>query len=135
MNNFESYELSPFQLEGQIKLDEKRGLIKICHSGDGHLILFCDAQYALFSQTEVTPLRIADIDAALGFVLDIGIKRIKRLASGGFYFGETLTQSQSDKKVDQSNFDATVFERFVSLLDRHYQSGDPARALRNSYLL
>lgn len=138
MDTFESYELLPFALEGQINLGEKRGLIKICRSGDGHIILFCDVPYVSPSTTEVTPLKIADIDAALGFVLDIGIRRTKWLTRGGFYFGEPLTQPQSMRKVAQADFDATLFERLVSALDHHYQSGNAEReslAVRTNYLL
>jgi hypothetical protein len=138
MDNFESYELLPFALEGQINLGEKRGLIKICRSGDDHIILFRDSPYALPSTTESTPLGVADIDAALGFVLDIGIRRTKWLARGGFYFGEGLVQPQSRRKVAQADFDPALFDQLVSALDRHYQSGNSeseSLAVRTNYLL
>jgi hypothetical protein len=138
MDNFESYELLPFALEGQINLGEKRGLIKICRSGDDHIILFRDSSYALPSTTESTALGVADIDAALGFVLDIGIRRTKWLARGGFYFGKSLVQPQSRRKVAQADFDPALFDQLVSALDRHYQSGNSeseSLAVRTNYLL
>jgi len=138
MDSFESYELLPFALEGQIDLGEKRGLIKICRSDDDRIVLFCNAPYVSPSTTESTPLRIADVEAALGFVLDIGIRRTKWLTRGGFYFGEVLTPPQSMRKVAQADFDASLFDRLVSAIDRHYQSGDPnseSLALRSNYLL
>jgi hypothetical protein len=98
MNSFECYELSPFPLEGQINLGEKRGLIKIGHSPDGRVILFCNAPFLSASTAEATPLDIADLDACLGFVLDIGIKRTRWLTRGGFYFGKPLTQPQVTRK-------------------------------------
>jgi hypothetical protein len=138
MDNFESYELLPFALEGQIDLGEKRGLIKICRSDDDHIILFRDSPFALFSTTESTPLGVADFDAALGFVLDIGIRRTKWLARGGFYFGLSLVQPQSMRKVTQADYDGDLFDRLVSALDRLYQSGNAeseSLAVRTNYLL
>jgi hypothetical protein len=70
--------------------------------------------------------------------LDIGIRRTKWLTRGGFYFGHSLSPSQSTKKVTQADFDATLFDRLISELDRHYQSGESKReslAVRTNYLL
>jgi hypothetical protein len=89
MDSFESFELLPFMLDGQINLGEKRGLIKIYSSDDDHITLFRDSAYVSPSTAESTPHTVADIDAALGFVLDIGIRRTKWLTRGGFYFGES----------------------------------------------
>ena len=138
MGSFESYELSRFELEGQIDLGEKRGLIKIGRSDDDHIILFCNDRYSSPSPTETTPLNVADLDAALGFVLDIGIRRTKWLTRDGFYFGTVRDPAQSLRKVKQSDFDATLFDRLVSTIDRHYQSGDSkseSLAVRTNYLL
>jgi hypothetical protein len=138
MDTFESYDLLPFALEGQINLGEKRGLIKIYRSDDDHIILFRNSPYVSPSTTESTPHRVADIDAARGFVLDIGIRRTKWLARGGFYFGQSLVPPQSRRKVTQADYDADLFDWLVSALDRHYQSDNSeseSLALRTNYLL
>lgn len=138
MDSFASYELVNFALEGRINLGEKRGLMSICRSDDDHIILFCDEPYSSPSSTEATPVSATDIDAALGFVLDIGIRRTKLLARGGFYFGLASTQVQSLRKITQADFDATLFDKLVSALDRHYQSGNSESesfAIRTNYLL
>lgn len=138
MGSFEYYELLRFELEGQIDLGEKRGLIKIGRSEDDHIILFCNALYSSPSLTEATPLNVADLDAVLGFVLDIGIRRTKWLTRDGFYFGMVRDPAQSLRKVKQSDFDATLFDKLVWTINRHYQSGDSkseSLAVRTNYLL
>lgn len=138
MRSFASYELLRFELEGQIDLGERRGLIKIGRSDDDHIVLFCNELYTSPSPTETRPLSVADIDAALGFVLDIGIRRTKWLTQGGFYIGTVRHPAQSERKVKQSDFDALLFDRLVSMIDRYYQSGDSksaSLAVRANYLL
>jgi len=139
MTNFNSYELSPFEIEGQIDLAERCGLIKVYRSDDSRVVLLCDASYGTLSQTEPTPLKIADLDAVLGFVLDIGIKRVRWLTfGGGFFAAQPLTQSQSMRKVAQPDFDGSLFDEIITFLDRYYQSGDvgkEAAAMRANHLL
>jgi hypothetical protein len=120
MDDYESHELAPFPLEGEIKL-EKFGLIKIYRAGDGRLALFREVKYA--ETTEVTPTNIADIDAALGLVLDVGIKRVRWLTGGGgFYFGEALEPSRPKRALTQADYDPVLFEQLVSSLNSRFQS-------------
>src|ERR1700720_3192472 len=103
---FESCQLVDFNIQGQIILSEKFGLIKLLRSEDGLLILVGDANYGRIDQENPSPASFANPDSILGFVLDIGIQREKRLTYGhGFYFGTKLTQQQSSRIVSQKDFD------------------------------
>jgi hypothetical protein len=135
MDRFESYELYPFNVEGQIVLGDKFGLIKIFRSQDERIILLCHNKYQTIEKP--TPASIANLDAALGFVLDIGIKRNGLLVRDGFYLGES-TQPQSQKVIKQASFDASVFETVVSIINHYYQSNQRDKeslAVRTNFLL
>ncbi|HCW31879.1 MAG: hypothetical protein UT36_C0007G0055 [Candidatus Peregrinibacteria bacterium GW2011_GWF2_39_17] len=94
-----SFELTEFNLDGSINLDEKFGFIKIMRSEDGTLILARDGDYGVISATAPTPATISDLDSTLGFVLDIGIRKEKALTFGhGLYFGMNLVKSTQSKK-------------------------------------
>jgi hypothetical protein len=52
--------------------------------------------------------------------------------------GKALVPPQSRRKVTQADYDADLFDRLVSALDRHYQSGNSeseSLAVRTNYLL
>ena len=136
---YQSFELTDFNIDGHIILGDKLGLLKIMRSEDGRLILVSDADYGVIDHGQPTQVEKADINAVLGFVLDIGIKREKHLTYGdGFYFGTTLITSQSAKKVSQSDFDEALFEKAASAINSHYQSSDAEKslgAMRINYLL
>lgn len=127
---FESTQITDFNLEGQIVLSEKFGLVKICRSDDGMLMIIGDNQYGLIDQEKATPASFLRVDSLLGFILDIGIQRIKRLTVGhGFYFGMKYMDPQSMRKVDQSDFDKEVFEKIGAGINSYYQSGDRQKEL------
>lgn len=138
--NIDSFELTEFNLAEDINLGEKFGLIKITRSEDGRLILVRDGNYGLISGTTPTVATISDLDASLGFVLDIGIRKEKALTSGhGYYFGLKLVKSiQSEKKVTQADFDALLLDKIVSTIDAKYHSrysSSQRKALQINHLL
>jgi|GEM_PF-2629306 len=139
MENFYSYQLTNFNLQEQVNLGGKFGLLKILKSDDGKLVLISDADFGIIDQNNPTPAKISNLDAALGFVLDIGIRREKQLTIGnGFYFGGSLIPVQSEKPIGQKNFDEPLFEKIVSSINTNYQSPDKlkeAAAIRMNYLL
>jgi len=136
---YQSFELTDFNIDGQIILGDKFGLLKILRSEDGRLILVSNADYGVIDHSQPTPVEKANISAILGFVLDIGIRREKHLTYGdGFYFGTTLVTSQSSKKVSQNDFDEVLFEKIALVINTHYQASDaekPLEATRVNYLL
>jgi hypothetical protein len=102
MSKLESFELTDFNLEGHIALSKELGLLKILRSGDGRLILVTDNEYDKIDHEKPVVSKIANIDSLLGFVLDIGIQRERRLTYGdGFYFGQPLIPAQSRRRVNQ----------------------------------
>jgi hypothetical protein len=127
MKDINSYELTAFNLEGQINLGEKCGLLKITRSDDDRLILVTDANYDLIDSDTPKPLKFANVDSALGFVLDIGIRKEKKLTYGhGFYFGTKLIAAQSTKIVSQGSFDTPLIEKIVTKINDKFHSNDPA---------
>ena len=136
MSRFESFELTSFNLEGRINLPEQFGLITILKSDDGKIVLVRSGEYV--SVTEPVPATRTNLEAVLGFVLDIGIRRERQLTlGGGFYTGE-LAHAQSMKIVKQSDFDRPLFEHIKASLDAYYQSGDTAKesiAITTNYLI
>lgn len=130
MSDLSSYELTDFNLQGHIKLGEKLGLVKLMRSEDGRLILVAEDNYERVNATEPIPNRVSKIDDILATVLDIGIRREKRLTfSGGFYFGTKLTQVQSNKVVEEKDLDLGLMEDMDSKLQAYYQSGDTLREI------
>jgi hypothetical protein len=123
MSRFDSFELTAFNLERQINLGEKYGLIKILKSDDGKIVLVCDGEYGTLDQIQPTQLSVANPDAALGLVLDIGIRRDKQLTiGGGFYAALPLMTVQSNRPIKQADFDEGLFEQIKANLDRCFQS-------------
>jgi len=130
MSRFDSFELTAFNLEGQINLGERYGLIKILKSEDGKVVLVCDGEYGTLDQVNPTKLSVANTDAALGLVLDIGIRREKQLTiGGGFYAASPLRTVQSNRPIKQADFDEGLFEQIKGSLDRCFQSGVHAKEL------
>src|SRR5436305_2290015 len=97
------YQLTEFGLEGgQITLRGAAGLVKICRSDDGVLMLVCEDVAGIVDPAQPVAVNFAVADTILGFVLDIGIQRIKVLSRGsGYYFGEQLQSPQSKRVVGQ----------------------------------
>lgn len=138
--NIDSFELSEFNLNGGIVLDEKFGFIKIIRSPDGKLILVRDGDWGTISATTPTLANISDLDSILGFVLDIGIRKEKALTMGhGFYFGhELIPHFQSPKQVSQSDFDPDLLEEIVNAINTKYHSRysrSQRKALQLNHLL
>ena len=141
MPEYESYELTEFNLDKgcHIPLPLELGLLKIMRSDDGHLLLICDGSYRLIDQDKPTHANIGDIDAMLGFVLDIGIRKEKKLTYGsGFYFGTKLTQSQSAKKISNADFDIEFYRKIEKAINGQFKSGNKekeTKAIRLNHLL
>jgi len=140
MNEMDTYELTEFNLKDAIILDEKCGLIKITRSDDGRLILVCDGSYDLIPQEGPSERPIASVDSALGFTLDIGIRKEMKLTSGsGYYFGiKFIDKPQSVREVSQADYDGGLLEKIVSTIDSKFHSTYPPsqrRALRLNHLL
>jgi hypothetical protein len=136
----DSWQLTEFNLDGrQIKLSDKFGLVKIIRSEDGLLVLIDDGTYGLIDQDKPTPSSFLRTDSLLGFVLDIGIQRTKRLTYGhGFYFGTKLVEVQSNKKVSQVHFDKDVYDDIGTKIETYFQSGDKHKeqeAIKIQFLL
>jgi len=124
MSRFDSFELTAFNLEGQINLGERYGLIKILKSDDGKIVLVCDGEYGTLDQIKPTELSVTNTDAALGLVLDIGIRRERQLTiGGGFYAALPLMTVQSNRPIKQAGFDEGLFEQIKGNLDHCFQSG------------
>lgn len=136
---FEIYELTEFNVDGKIDLQEKCGLFRIERSEDGRLILVCDSDYGLIDIDNPSPGKILDIEAALSFVLDIGIRKEKQLAYNGYYFGKKLIRHpQSEKIISQESFDGELLERINTITNGLYQSGDAikeAEAMQITHIL
>ena len=139
MNELESWELTDFNIDGHITLSQKFGHLKMMRSDDGKLILASYANYGVIDQTQPTPTSFFNPDSTLGFVLDIGIQKEKRLTLiSGFYFGSKMIQAQSQKKVSQAEFNQTLFEKIGTLVETYFQSGDNAKeieAIKLQFLL
>jgi hypothetical protein len=139
MGELESWELTDFNIDGHITLSQKFGHLKIMRSEDGALILVGNADYGLIDQTQPTPTSFFNPDTTLGFILDIGIQKEKKLTSGsGFYFGHQIIQAQSKKKVSQADFDQTLFEKIGTTVQAYFQSGDKVKeveAIKLQFLL
>ncbi len=122
---FESWKITDFNLNGQINLGNKFGLIKIMRSDDGTLILVGDAEYGVIDQEKPSTASFLRPDSILAFVLDIGIQREKMLSrESGFYFGIRLIREQSLRVVSQKDFDENIFEKIGFLIDSYSRSGD-----------
>lgn len=130
MSEYNSWELTDFNIDGHIALSQKYGHLKMMRSEDGTLILVGDADYGLIDQTQPTPTSFFNPDTTLGFVLDIGIQKEKQLTyRSGFYFGTRYIHPQSQKKVSQTDFDQTLFEKIGDLIQSHFQSGNSAKEI------
>lgn len=131
--NFNSYELTEFNLkkDEHINLHEKRGLIKIMRVDDGKLILMKDAGYGVIDHSRPTPASVADTEAMLGFVMDIGVRREVALTPGGSgaYLPSALP-SQSEKVISQADYDKDLMDQIDAYVDGGYQSGDADRMVR-----
>lgn len=122
---FESWKLTNFNLDGQINLGNKFGLVKIMRSDDGTLTLIGDAKYGVIDQEKPSAASFIRPDSILAFVLDIGIQKEKMLSRGhGFYFGIRLIREQSQRVISQKDFDDNLFEKIGSLIDSYSRSGD-----------
>jgi hypothetical protein len=129
--NLACWQLLDFNLDGQIGLSDKHGLVKLCKSEDGTLMLVTNNTFRTIDHTKPTPLTFAKADSVLGFVLDIGIQRIKELTLGhGFYFGRPLSGAQSRKPVSQAQYDDAMFDKIMTSINDEFQSGDRSRATR-----
>ena len=133
-------QLTEFGLEGgQITLTGAPGLVKICRSDDGVLMLVCDEAVEVLDPAHAAPVNFAVADTILGFVLDIGIQRIKILSrSNGYYFGTQLMTPQSPRVVAQRDYDEQLFTWIRASIDTSYQSADRAKvtdAIRAQHLL
>jgi len=137
--DFESWELTNFNIDGHIVLSQKFGHLKMMRSDDGLLTLIEDAKHGLIDQEKDTPTNFFNRDTTLGFVLDIGIQKKKWLTHGnGFYFGTKMIDAQSNKKISQSNFDKDLFEKIGDLIQTYFQSGDKKKeieAVKLQYLI
>jgi hypothetical protein len=137
MDGLDSFELTPIHLSHQIDLRGKLGLVFIRRTDDGKTILARTSNYAAIDRP--TPATIVNIDAALGLVLDIGIKREKQLTlGGGLYAPHDLEPPQSDRLVTQGDFDEALFDTITSSLNAQYQSGDLSRevsSIKANYLI
>ncbi|MEK7473651.1 MAG: hypothetical protein AAB668_02930 [Patescibacteria group bacterium] len=135
----DSYKLTEFNLKGHINLDAKCGLIKILRTEDGLLVLVVDSAFGMIDQDNPSPSHHGNVDALLGFVLDIGVRREKRLTvNDGFYLGLPLIESQSTKVVEQAHYDSSLMEKIDTSIQNYYQSGDPtkeAAAVKVAHLL
>jgi len=121
----QAWKITEFNLEGQINLNNKFGLIKIYRSDDGVLAMTGDANYGIIDQEKPSLANFLRSDSILGFVLDIGIQREKMLTYGhGHYFGTELTQVQSKRPVSQKDFNPDTFKKIGNLINTFYQSGD-----------
>lgn len=122
---FESWELAEFNLQESVKLNNKFGLIKIYRSEDGVLVLVGDSTYGLIDQENPSYASFLKPDSLLGFVLDIGVQKKKRLTYGhGFYFGTPVVQAQSGRAISQGDFDTTLFEKIGNIIETYCHSGD-----------
>lgn len=141
--NYNSWELTDFNLEGHInlpaELSEKFGILKVMRTEDGVLTLSMNSEYGKIDQEKPTPANFIDVQSILGFTLDIGIERKKRLTyENGMYLGGESTYPQSKRVISQANFDATIFESVASLIQSRFQSGDITQirtAIRNQLLV
>ena len=135
----ESWELTDFNIDGHITLSQKFGQLKMMRSDDGLLILAEYAEYGRIDQEKDTPTGFFDPESTLGFVLDIGIQKKKRLTVGhGFYFGMPMIPTQSTRKVSQADFDKELFEKIGTTIQSNFQSGDKQKeieAMRIQYLI
>src|SRR6516225_7033230 len=139
IDSFVSFELTPINLNDQIGLSEKYGLVVLRKTEDGKTILVVSGDYAPLPDDKPTPTTITNVDAALGLVLDIGIQREKQLTlSRGFYAPYAVQPVQSNRLVTQADFDEKLLERIKSTLDTRYQSGDSVKesaAIKANYLV
>jgi len=139
MDELESWELTDFNIDGHIALSQKFGQLKMMRSEDGLLILAEYANYGRIDQEKDTPTGFFDPESTLGFILDIGIQKKKRLTVGhGFYFGTKMIPTQSTRKVSQADFDKELFEKIGTIVELNFQSGDKQKeleAMRVQYLI
>lgn len=130
MSELESWELTDFNIDGHIALSQKFGHLKLMRSDDGYLILAEYADYGRIDQEKDTPSSCFDRESTLGFVLDIGIQKQKRLTAGhGFYFGMKMINPQSVRKVSQADFSQDLFEKIGALTETYFQSGDKQKEI------
>lgn len=134
-----SYELTEFNLKGQIKLSGKSGPLKLLRAQDNKLTLLTDFKVGLLNQEIPTPSRIGNVDDALAFVIDIGIRREKELTfANGLYLGNKLIQSQSTREVTQTDYNAQLMDDLEARIQGAYQSNEPAKetwAVKMTHLL
>lgn len=129
-HNVESWQLTEFALAShQLYLGSKLGLIKILRSDDGILTLITE-ESGITDYNSPSPVEFLNVDSLLGFVLDIGIRREKRLSAGsGWYWGSALVYPQSQRKVSQDDFDGELFASIGDLINTFYQSGDKRKEI------
>jgi hypothetical protein len=132
------FQLTEFGIDGQITLTGATGLVKICRSDDGVLMLVSEEE-GVVDPALPMPANFSVADTILGFVLDIGIQRIKMLSRGnGYYFGSELKPAQSKRVVAQNDYDEGLFAWIRTSIDTCYQSADRAvatKAIRTQHLL
>lgn len=138
MDETSSFELTDFNIEGQIDLKDTFGFLKIARSEDGHLILVVRDKHENVEEKKVVSINIADICSILGFVLDIGIRKEKMLTIGsGNYFGIKLIHSQSERKVEQKDFNEELIKKIEEKINGYFKSGNQKKevaAIRMDYL-
>jgi hypothetical protein len=123
------FQLTEFGIADPIVLEGAAGLVKICRSDDGVLMLVCEEVAGAMDPAQASPANFAVADTILGFVLDIGIQRVKMLTRGnGYYFGSELRPPQSKRGVAQKDYDKKLFVWIRASIDTTYQSADRARA-------
>jgi hypothetical protein len=134
------FQLTEFGIADQITLTGATGLVKICRSDDGILMLVCeDEGGAAINPAQPTPANFAVANTILGYVLDIGVQRMKILTQGdGYYFGSELRPPQSMRVVAQKDYNEGLFAWIRASIDTSYQSADRAiatNAIRTQHLL
>jgi hypothetical protein len=66
MDEFVSFEITEFNLVGQIILDQELGLLKILRGDDGRLVLIAYNNYYSIDQENPTPAKIANLELIPG---------------------------------------------------------------------
>ncbi len=128
---FDSFELKNFNCEDQINLDQEFGYLKIMRSDDNLLTLIEDSEYKKIDQSKTTFSDYFNRESALGFVLDIGIEKIKYLSRGSsFYFGTKLKNNNENKKITQKDYDKDLFAKIGNSFRKGFQSGDSDKEIQ-----
>ncbi|MCK9352147.1 MAG: hypothetical protein M0P76_05160 [Candidatus Pacebacteria bacterium] len=133
-NSFDSWELTKFNLDGNIIIN-KYGILKIRKSDDGVIVLITDSNYLKLGKNN-SKNKISDPDSALAFALDIGIQKKRKLTTSGFYDGGSMKNEKSNKVISSKNYNAGEFElinkRINSLFSKTETEGD-AFKLKNIF--